>query len=207
MACADVFVYLDSVPFSKGSYQNRTKIKSPRGPEWLTVPVLTAGRLGQPTADVEIDDRTPWGHKHRARMAEAYVGTAGWDALDEALAPLFAREWTKLADLAIALNERVRGLLGITTPIVLSSELSVQGGSSALLAGICKAVGAEAYLSGQGGHLYMEIEPFQALGIEIRYQDFKHPEYAQPHGGFVAGLSVVDALAVDLAVARTAVGR
>ena len=207
MANADVFVYLDSVPFSKGSYQNRTRIKSPRGPEWLTVPVRTAGRLAQPTREVEIDKRAPWGQKHRARLLEAYGGTPGWKEVDAALSTHLVSDWARLSEMAIALNAALRDLLGVTTPVVLASELGVEGSASTLLARICHAVGADTYLSGQGGHLYMEAEPFRALGVELRFQEFAHPVYAQPHGPFAAGLSAVDALASDPPAARAAVSR
>lgn len=207
MSHADVFVYLDSVPFSKGSYQNRTRIKSPRGPEWLTVPVVTAGRLGQATRDVEIDLRGQWARKHHARLAESYAHLHAWRHLDEALAPAFAQEWTLLAPMAAELNERLRALLDVSTPTVLASELAVGGTASVLLAGICRALGADIYLSGGGGHLYMELEPFRALGIDVRYQQFTQPVYPQPHGEFVPGLSAVDALACDPEAARAAVAK
>ena len=47
MAVADKFVYLDNVPYSKGSYTNRVQIKTQGGPRWLTVPASTSGKLGQ----------------------------------------------------------------------------------------------------------------------------------------------------------------
>ena len=36
---SDEFVLLDSVPYSKGSWRNRNKIKTPEGVLWLTIPV------------------------------------------------------------------------------------------------------------------------------------------------------------------------
>ena len=38
---ADVLVLLDTVQFIKRGYQNRTRIKSSTGPQWLTVPVIS----------------------------------------------------------------------------------------------------------------------------------------------------------------------
>ena len=36
----DCFVILDSVQFERRSWQQRNRIKTPRGLEWLTVPVI-----------------------------------------------------------------------------------------------------------------------------------------------------------------------
>ena len=49
IAHVDRFVFLDNVQFSKGSYQNRVKVKGPQGPHWMTIPVVTNGRLAQST--------------------------------------------------------------------------------------------------------------------------------------------------------------
>jgi hypothetical protein len=35
----DYFVLLDNVQYKKNEWQNRNRIKSPQGPQWLTVPV------------------------------------------------------------------------------------------------------------------------------------------------------------------------
>ena len=50
----DVMVILDDVAFSKQSWQQRNRIRSPRGLEYLTVPVKTSGRLGQPISECEV---------------------------------------------------------------------------------------------------------------------------------------------------------
>ena len=52
----DIFIFLDHVGFSKGSYTNRVKVMSPSGPKWLTVPVKTSGKLGQPITMVGLSD-------------------------------------------------------------------------------------------------------------------------------------------------------
>ena len=39
IANADVFVFLDTVQFKKNEWQNRNRIKGPKGWQWITVPV------------------------------------------------------------------------------------------------------------------------------------------------------------------------
>jgi len=53
----DLFVILDNVQFVKQSWQQRNRIKTANGLQWLTVPVIFRGRLGQLIKDVEIRDR------------------------------------------------------------------------------------------------------------------------------------------------------
>jgi hypothetical protein len=50
------FVFLDNVRFEKQSWQQRNRIKTPAGLQWLTVPVLFRGRFGQLINEVEIRD-------------------------------------------------------------------------------------------------------------------------------------------------------
>jgi len=44
IAKADVFVLLDNVQFKKNEFQNRNKIKTATGAQWLTVPLHTDSR-------------------------------------------------------------------------------------------------------------------------------------------------------------------
>src|SRR5579864_5457599 len=58
----DTFVLLDNVQFEKQSWQQRNRIKTPTGLQWLTVPVIFKGRFGQHIQDVEI--REDFAAKH-----------------------------------------------------------------------------------------------------------------------------------------------
>src|SRR5216684_6490113 len=62
----DVFVLLDDVQFEKQSWQQRNRIKTPVGLQWLTVPVIFKGRFGQLIKDVEIRDPDFWRNHFRA---------------------------------------------------------------------------------------------------------------------------------------------
>ena len=46
IACADVFIFLDDVQFSKNSYINRVRILHAQRSHWLTIPVSVT--LGDP---------------------------------------------------------------------------------------------------------------------------------------------------------------
>ena len=59
---------------------------------------------------------------------------------------------------------------------------------------LCKAAGADAYISGQGGRDYLEEGLFAADGLRLSYQEFRPPVYAQSFPGFSENLSAVDAL-------------
>ena len=63
------------------------------------------------------------------------------------------------------------------------------------LVGICVAAGATHYLSGPAARAYLRPELFSEAGIVLEYADYSgYPEYPQPHGAFVHGVSVLDLL-------------
>lgn len=194
IACSDIFVLLDNVQFEKNGYQNRVKIKTQAGGTWLTIPVNTAGKLFQNINEVEVDRTSKWCEKHWKTLLQNYGKSAYWKKYAPALAEFYEGDRAKLAELNEALMKFVCGELGITTPFVRGSDLNVEGKSTDLLIAICEKLGADTYVSGLGGANYMEEEKFAARGIDLEYSSFKVTPYFQLHGGFVPGLSVVDAL-------------
>ena len=84
-------------------------------------------------------------------------------------------------------------LLGIkNVRFTLASELAVSGTETELLINICKAIGADTYLSGFGGKKYMDEDAFEKEGINLEYYDFKHPTYRQLWGDLIPNLSIID---------------
>ena len=71
-AAADVFVFLDTVQYTKNGWQNRNRIKTATGPRWLTVPVHA--RLGMPLDAVMVASGQPWHTRHRRAIEHAYAG-------------------------------------------------------------------------------------------------------------------------------------
>ena len=52
---ADAFVYLDNVQYHKNGVQNRNKIKTASGAQWITIPVKKSG-LETKICDIMIND-------------------------------------------------------------------------------------------------------------------------------------------------------
>ena len=56
-----------------------------------------------------------------------------------------------------------------------------------------KAVGADIYLSGNGGKTYLDESQF-GDNVKLVYRNFKHPVYPQQYKGFEPNMSAIDAL-------------
>lgn len=199
MAQADVFVLLDHVQFERANYQNRTRILVEGEPRWLTVPVVQRSQKER-ILDKQIDNRLEgprqWGRVHLATLRHAYRAAPFANLYLPALKDILEARWALLADLDLALLGLLRDSFGIRTPLVRSSELGVAGAKSDLILGICRSLGAHAFLGGMGGsRAYLDADAFRRAGIRVHWQDFRNPVYPQcGDAPFVPGLSAVDLL-------------
>ena len=71
----DVVVWLDDVGFSKQSWQQRNRLRGPDGLEYLSVPVKTAGKLGQNIYSVEVADDS-FSDSALRRISELYESSS-----------------------------------------------------------------------------------------------------------------------------------
>ena len=190
---ADLFVLLDTVQFKKNEWQNRNRIKTAHGWQWLTVPV--AYRFPQRINQVKITPRTHWARKHLLALRTNYSKAPYFLDYFDPFEKIVSKPWQEIATLNIRLVRALAELLVIPTPLRLASELDdfPEGPDERLIA-ICRHLGAEVYLAGMGGKGYMNLEKFEKAGIEVRFQQFKHPVYPQLYGDFLPNLSVADLL-------------
>ena len=195
MAKSDVHIFLDDAKYSKNNLFNRNKIKTPRGEAWLTIPVKYKSDLS--IYQTEIDNSTGWASSHSKTLKMNYSRAQFFDYF-QALLPRFYsncfKECKYLSDFTIEMNKAISWWLDIETKFVKSSDLKVKGVKNEKLINLCKAVGADTYLSGQGAKAYMDEELFLANNIKVHYQEFHHPVYKQLWGNFIPNLSIIDFL-------------
>jgi hypothetical protein len=191
---ADVFVYLDTVQFSKNGVQNRNQIKTPQGALWLTLPVLHP--TGRPIREVAVAD-PGIGGKHWKTLVANYARTAGFIRWHDDLQRLCDAQFQSLADVAIASTEWLLKRLDVGTRTVRASQVAESNGDgSQLVASLCHALHATEYLSGRGALAYLDAKHFDAIGCRIALQNWTPFEYPQAHEntGFIRGLSTLDLL-------------
>jgi len=189
---ADAMVLLDTVQYHKNEWQNRNRIKTAHGTQWLTVPVTY--RFPQRICEVGIAAQ-PWARRHCAAIEQAYARAPFLDEYWPALKEVITTPCTHLASLNTALIRRLGGMLGCAAPLSLASELGVETDDpTRRLIELCERVGGDAYLSGREGHNYLNRDAFAAAGMALCFQEVEAPVYPQLHGEFISHLSAVDLL-------------
>lgn len=195
---ADILVALDTVEYHRRGIQNRNQIKTSHGVQWLTVPVLQQSK--QVIRDVRINPTVDWKVEHWNAIHLNYARARHFAEYGDGYREqLHAGDGPMLYELNMRVTKWMMAVFGVSTPIVLASELDSHGQSTESterLVDLCRAVGADRYLSGPGGRRYMDLEVFQTAGIEVVWQEFESPEYEQlwPKQGFVPDLAALDAL-------------
>ncbi|HEX4899977.1 MAG TPA: WbqC family protein [Pyrinomonadaceae bacterium] len=191
---ADIFVYLDTVQFSKNGLQNRNQIRAINGPAWLTVPVTH--KFGSSIRETAIaNGRTLL--KHWKTLQANYSRSEGFQRWRDELAALFQEESASLADLAINSTEWMLKKLDVQNKRILASELpGIEGQASELVASICKHLGATRYLTGTGALAYLNPADFSHIGCELWVQQWRPITYHQAprQTAFVPDLSTLDLL-------------
>lgn len=188
----DIFVFLDDVQMTKRDWRSRNKIKTPRGTEWLSVPVKV--RRGQLIHETEIV-QDAWQKQHlkslhtyysRAPFFNDYISLFDW---------LYGETHKNLSEFNRQTTSMICDILGIETQLLSSMDLATDGVKDDRLINICQEIGATVYVSGPSARDYIVEEKFQEAGIEVVYKDYSgYPEYPQLFPPFEHAVSILDLL-------------
>ncbi len=192
---SDIFIFLDTVQFSKGSYQNRVKINTPQRPKWLTAPVNKFSKPGNLTKDITFSN-TEWPQKHLTILKHNYLKSPFWDYYYEELFELYKKSKPGLSETNVILIKWIAAKLDISTRFLPASSTNVtEIEPTKRLVKLVKAVGGNVYVHGAGANNYQDNTVFSKNNIGLVETKFQHPEYKQNWGdAFVPGLSILDLL-------------
>tara|TARA_Y100001978_G_scaffold200321_1_gene216367 strand:- start:724 stop:1413 length:690 start_codon:yes stop_codon:yes gene_type:complete len=195
ISSVETFVFLDSVQFSKRSWQQRNLIKTPQGLAWLTVPVLSKGKRTQLIKDTLINKESNFITKHIKCIEKNYAKASFYESESKILFENMNSEYDNISDLNINLIMHISSRLNIKTNFIRSSSLDHIGTKSDLLASICSILGASEYISTPGSKIYLEeSESFKNINLPIKYFEYSKPIYKQLWGDFLPNLSIIDML-------------
>lgn len=200
IALSDAFMFVGHCQYTQKSWQTRNRIRLGDEEHWLSVPVKKSGRFGQSINDTEILDEH-WKKKHLGSIRQAYGKRPYFQHYYPELERLILDGHVGLGDLNIAIIRSILGWLEITTPILDSRKLSIEGNKTDMLISMCAAAGADHYLSNEGSRDYVDEPAMGEKSIQHCWQIFEHPVYDQGRP-FIPNLSIIDLLFNAGAAAR-----
>ena len=192
---ADILILLDDAAFSKQSWQQRNRIRTPRGLEWVTLPVETAKKLGQPLNECRIANALAVERLLRsiqANYARSPCFPIYFDGLSEVARK--GMETGLLVEVNCAIIDWSLRILGIKTPVLRSSALNAAGQRGERVAELCSQVNANCYISTSGASEYLKQDRtfFDRRNIAILMHQYDHPSYRQQFEPFLPFAGIID---------------
>src|ERR1044071_7543125 len=191
---ADLFIFYDDVQYDKRGWRNRNQIKTPKGKQWLTIPVHSRGAQTEniPINQIRIVWENPWTDHHLKAIQHSYSKAPFFNRYLPLLEKLYGRRDEFLADFTIDFTIALARELGNThTSFSRSPEVAgIDGQKTDRLLQILKAVGATHYISGPSARDYIEKEKFDLASIALEYMEYNYPEYPQLYSPFDPYVSI-----------------
>lgn len=195
---SDCYIMMDNVQLSDSAYQNRNIFLTNDGKvKYLNINISKKGYKDVFLKDLKISNPN-WQKEHLNFLESNYKKHPYYD---EVLAAITDFYHTKFEDLGEALYANMLltcNLFDMDTKVMRQSEMDYNQDARKgdLVIELIKSIGYNRYYSGKGAQAYIEDDRFQDAGIELIYQDFKHPVYPQKNSPneFIPGLSCLDLL-------------
>lgn len=173
MFLADVFVFLDNVPFSKSSYTRRVKVrKEAKSVElrWLTIPVQkyhehTLINQLQPAAD-------DWFEVHKRKLATAYSKSPLYSKIIGLVEYAVAEAASNsVSDINQSIIAHIANYLYINPDKLLASNLNLSMQEVDVNLQIVKHLTIDTYVSGRGADSYQDLNGYKTADIAVEYAD------------------------------------
>lgn len=186
MQQADRFILADTFQYSRQSFQNRARLRNPKGWQWITVP-LQGYAYGDSITEVGIDADDRWQERHWRSFMYNYRSTMYFEYYEERFRPIFEEtEWQKLGDLTCRSATAVADLLDVETSLLRASELPGAPDTISAIRDAVDATGEPLLVPPE----LADIDDADGRSLRICTVDIK--PYRQNFEGFEAGMSAMD---------------
>jgi WbqC-like protein family len=192
---ADVFVHYDDVQRPQGrSFANRVQV--PKGGEtaWLTAPI-DRERSGPLISQTVLVAGTSWRETHLETLRHIYARQPNFRPMFDLARELYSFVGDGLADFNCAAMEAVAGRIGLGPRFLKSSDLGINGASTARLVSICRWFSASEYITGHGAKAYLDHVAFEQSQMSVHYMRYATRPWPQVKAGFTPFVTILDLLA------------
>lgn len=198
----DAFVFMDTVQYLEGDWNNRNKIRTSQGWTWLTIPIdrrASQGRMLDQTilrGHDTPESKDFWQKKHWAALTVNYKKAPYFDLYAPELEQMYLGQiWVRLIDICWHQFQLFKKWLGLDDrQIVRMSEMEFSGSKDALVLDHCRKLGGDAVVFGSHGKDYVRMDLFRDASINVYFQSYVHPVYQQRFRGFEPYMTVLDLL-------------
>ncbi len=191
---ADWVILADDFQFKKNYFENRNRIRTKDGEQWVTIPVEKDNH--KPMKDIRISTDSNWRKKYLEPLKHNYNKTPYFNTYYPAIEGVIYRDYTNLIDYNLDLLDLFKHWFNLKSFFYCSSYLKIDQKlkSTERLVAICKHMGADTYLSGSSGKDYLDLSLFEKNNIKVVFHEFIHPVYKQQYEPFIPGMSALDYL-------------
>jgi len=189
----DTFVLYDDVTYIKGGWIARNRIYENGSSNYWGI-ALNNSSSNRLIKDIKF---IPDWHKLLKTISQNYGLTQYSDNVWNIILLEVAgnQKVTTISELNAYAIRKVCKYLGITTEIILSSELlDLKTGRVERLIDICKRTKATTYINAQGGKALYTKKEFNEQGINLHFLKTGEIRYKQITDTFVSNLSIMDVL-------------
>jgi hypothetical protein len=191
---ADLFIFHDDLQYTKNDWRNRNKIKTPKGAEWLTIPV--GSHEDKLICEIELKDPS-WQKKHWRILQQHYGKAPFFEEYKAFFQDMYLnRQWRFLSELNQYLIVTLsKEYLGMETRFTDSAAYHLQAHKLERLLELLGKAEADVYISGPAAKDYIDERAFGESGIQLVWKDYSgYPEYPQFYPPFTHQVTVLDLL-------------
>ena len=193
------WIVFDTPQYGNRSWINRNRILDPNSEGWIyfTAPVKKH-KLASAIYSIEIQNSENWKEKIIAQLGYYRKHAPNYKTVTEFLIETMKDEFDSLSKLNIHTLKACCAYIGIDFNFEIFSEMKlpidlVQNADEWALK-ICKVMGVTEYINPERGQLFIQRKKYSYNKINLKFLEYKSPEYDQRKKEFIQGLSIIDAM-------------
>lgn len=187
----DVFYIYDDVAFTSKSWRSRNRIKTARGPSWITVPTVHAWPRNT-IDETEINNDQDWRSRILSQITEAYRQAPYFQEVFPELERHLGAGYRTVSELNVALVRWAAERLSIGADLRFTRDLGVSGKGEDRVMSLLDKAGIKWLVNGPTAKQYSTVDLYRERGISLSFMQYDYPEYPQLHGAFTQETSIID---------------
>lgn len=194
MNAVDQYVVYDDVNFIKGGWINRNRILLNGEAKYFNIQMAGGASPFKHINEIGVSNNPVVINKNIRILEAAYKKAPCFSQVMPVMERILLHSADNLALFIKYSFEEVNQYLGITTQLILSSDLQKDNelhGQDKVIA-ICQLLGADEYYNAIGGQKLYSYQEFRKSGILLKFLNTGDISYRQFNDKFIPNLSMID---------------